>query len=43
MTRLLYSLLMQLAQPFVRHKLARRGVQEPGYLEAVEERFGYYP
>jgi len=43
MTRLLYSLLMRLAQPFVRRKLARRGVQEPGYLEAVEERFGYYP
>jgi len=43
MTRLLYSLLMRLAQPFVRRKLARRGVQEPGYLEAIEERFGYYP
>ena len=43
MTRLLYSMLMRLAQPFVRRKLARRGVQEPGYLEAVEERFGYYP
>ncbi|NMM15057.1 MAG: 3-deoxy-D-manno-octulosonic acid transferase [Rhodoferax sp.] len=43
MTRLLYSLLMRLAQPLVRRKLARRGVQEPGYLEAIEERFGYYP
>ena len=42
MTRLLYSLLMWLAQPLLRRKLARRGVQEPGYLEATEERFGYY-
>jgi 3-deoxy-D-manno-octulosonic-acid transferase len=42
MIRWLYSLLMGLAQPALRRKLARRGVQEPGYLEAVEERFGYY-
>jgi 3-deoxy-D-manno-octulosonic-acid transferase len=42
MTRLLYSLLMRLALPFVRRKLRRRGVQEPGYLEAVEARFGRY-
>ena len=42
MTRLLYSFLMWLAQPLLRRKLARRGEQEPGYLEAVEERFGQY-
>ncbi|MFZ4482254.1 MAG: 3-deoxy-D-manno-octulosonic acid transferase [Rhodoferax sp.] len=42
MTRLLYSLLMWLAQPLLRRKLARRGVREPGYLQAVEERFGRY-
>lgn len=42
MTRLLYSLVMWLAQPFLRLKLRRRGVQEPGYLLAVEEHFGYY-
>ena len=37
-----YSLLMWLAQPFLRAKLARRGRAEPGYLEAIEERFGNY-
>ena len=42
MTRWFYSLLMWLAQPALRRKLARRGLQEPGYLVAVEERFGYY-
>ena len=42
MTRRLYSLLMWLVQPFLRRKLVRRGVQEPGYLQAVEERFGRY-
>ncbi|MES2424455.1 MAG: glycosyltransferase N-terminal domain-containing protein, partial [Pseudomonadota bacterium] len=42
MTRALYSLLMWLIQPLLRRKLARRGVQEPGYLQAVEERFGHY-
>ena len=40
--RSLYSLAMWAAQPLLRRKLARRGVQEPGYLEAVEERFGHY-
>jgi 3-deoxy-D-manno-octulosonic-acid transferase len=39
----LYSLLMWLGQPLLRRKLARRGLQEPGYLEAVQERFGRYP
>ncbi len=38
----LYSLLMWLAQPFLRRKLARRGAHEAGYLQAVEERFGRY-
>ncbi len=42
MMRRLYSLLMWLLQPALRRKLARRGLQEPGYLDAVEERFGYY-
>lgn len=42
MMRALYSLLLWLVQPFLRRKLIRRGVQEPGYLEAVEERFGHY-
>ncbi len=42
MTRLLYSWFMWLAQPLVRRKLRRRGVQEPGYLEAVPERFAHY-
>lgn len=37
-----YSLLMTLGQPLLRRKLARRGQQEPGYLEAVDERFGHY-
>lgn len=41
--RRLYSALMTLGQPQLRRKLARRGVQEPGYLEAIEERFGHYP
>ena len=40
--RRLYSALMTLGQPLLRRKLARRGRQEPGYLEAVEERFGHY-
>jgi len=42
MIRAFYSLLMWLAQPFLRAKLARRGQAEPGYLEAIEERFGNY-
>lgn len=40
--RALYSALMTLGQPLLRRKLARRGRQEPGYLEAVGERFGHY-
>ena len=42
MVRALYSLLMRALQPLLRRKLARRGRQEPGYLEAIEERFGQY-
>ena len=38
----LYSLFMTLGQSLLRRKLARRGLQEPGYLEAVGERFGHY-
>ena len=37
-----YALLTWLAQPFLRRKLARRSLKEPGYGEAVEERFGHY-
>ena len=40
--RKLYSLLMWAAQPFLRRKLVRRGRVEAGYLEAVDERFGFY-
>lgn len=42
MIRQLYSFLMWAAQPFLRRKLKRRGLVEPGYLEAVDERFGFY-
>ncbi|MGV8804919.1 MAG: 3-deoxy-D-manno-octulosonic acid transferase [Polaromonas sp.] len=40
--RALYGALTTLGQPLLRRKLARRGRQEPGYLEAVDERFGHY-
>lgn len=40
--RVLYSLCMTFGQPLLRRKLARRGQDEPGYLEAVGERFGHY-
>jgi 3-deoxy-D-manno-octulosonic-acid transferase len=39
---LLYGLLTDFLQPFVRRKMLRRGQQEPGYLEALDERFGHY-
>ncbi|NPC57267.1 3-deoxy-D-manno-octulosonic acid transferase [Caenimonas soli] len=42
MIRSLYSLLASGAQLFLRRKLRRRGVAEPGYLLAMEERFGRY-
>ena len=42
MTRAFYSLLMWLAQPFLRARLRQRGVAEPGYRVAIGERFGRY-
>ncbi len=42
MTRIVYSLLMWLAQPFMLARLKRRGVAEPGYLLALDERLGFY-
>jgi 3-deoxy-D-manno-octulosonic-acid transferase len=42
MVRQLYSLVMWAAQPLLRRKLRRRGLAEPGYLDAIEERFGHY-
>ena len=38
----IYSGLMRLAQPLLRRKMAKRALQEPGYGEAVDERFGRY-
>lgn len=37
-----YGAAMTALQPLLRRKFARRGVAEPGYREAVEERFGRY-
>ena len=42
MMRHIYSMFMRLAQPFVRARLLRRGALEPGYLKAMDERFGRY-
>jgi 3-deoxy-D-manno-octulosonic-acid transferase len=42
MIRSLYSLVVSGAQLFLRRKLRRRGLAEPGYLHAIEERFGLY-
>jgi 3-deoxy-D-manno-octulosonic-acid transferase len=42
MIRSFYSLVVSGAQLFLRRKLRRRGLAEPGYLQAVEERFGRY-
>ena len=38
----LYGRVMAALQPLLRRKLARRALQEAGYAEAVEERFGAY-
>ena len=38
----IYGLLTELSQPLLRRKLKRRSQLEPGYGEAVEERFGHY-
>ena len=43
MIRPLYSLVMGGVQPFLRSKLRRRGIAEPGYLQNIDERFGVYP
>jgi 3-deoxy-D-manno-octulosonic-acid transferase len=37
-----YSLVMWLAQPLLRAKLAQRAKQEPMYAQHMAERFGYY-
>ena len=42
MIRALYDLAAWAAQPWLRRKLRRRGQAEPGYLHAVDERFGRY-
>ena len=38
----LYGRVMTAVQPLLRRKLARRALQEAGYAEAIEERFGRY-
>lgn len=38
----LYGLAITAASPLLRRKLRKRAQQEPGYAEAVPERFGYY-
>ncbi|WP_291588712.1 3-deoxy-D-manno-octulosonic acid transferase [Comamonas sp. UBA7528] len=42
LVRSLYAALTWAAQPLLRRKLRRRAQQEPGYAEAVPERFGHY-
>ncbi|MDR3368979.1 3-deoxy-D-manno-octulosonic acid transferase [Rhodoferax sp.] len=42
MIHTLYSIAMWLSQPLLKRKLKRRGVAEPGYLLAIDERFGRY-
>jgi 3-deoxy-D-manno-octulosonic-acid transferase len=42
MTRTVYGWVLQALQPLLRRKLKRRGLDEPGYLEAIDERFGHY-
>lgn len=42
MMRALYSLALWAAQPLLLRKLQRRAQTEPGYGEAVQERFGHY-
>lgn len=38
----LYSVGLFVARPLLQRKLRRRGHAEPGYLEAISERWGYY-
>ncbi len=42
LARALFSALAWAAQPLLRRKLRRRAVVEPGYAEAMPERFGHY-
>jgi len=42
MTLQMYSWLMWALQPLLRRKLQRRGRDEAGYVQAIDERFGYY-
>ena len=42
LSRALFSALAWAAQPLLRRKLRRRAVVEPGYAEAMPERFGHY-
>ena len=42
LARALFSALAWAAQPLLRRKLHRRAVAEPGYAEAMPERFGHY-
>ncbi len=42
LARFLYSLVLRAAQPLLLRKLRRRGRHEPGYLQAIGERFGHY-
>ena len=42
MMRWAYNLFMWALVPLLRLRLARRGKKEPGYLHAVDERFGRY-
>jgi 3-deoxy-D-manno-octulosonic-acid transferase len=42
MIRHAYSVFMRALEPLLRRRLAKRGVVEPGYLLAVNERFGHY-
>lgn len=43
MNRTLYTLLLRLALPLVLLRLLRRGRKQPGYLQHIGERFGFYP
>lgn len=38
----IYSAAMWALQPLLRRKIQRRGREEAGYLQAIEERFGHY-
>ena len=43
MIRHSYNVLMLALVPLLRRRLLKRGRMEPGYLVAIEERFGHYP